>query len=805
MVVLRAPAPPAPPAHDVSDAPADVESRASGPRPDGRAVAVLVGAAVAVSLLWNLGIELAGGASVAELGHGLLNAGMQTVGAVLLWRGTTRTHGRRRVAWTAIAAGATVGAVGSWIWSIVLARTGQHPQEATVDAIYACALLLTTAGVALVPPTTERSLRLRAVDAAILMVTALTLVWVLPVHQLEDGQVVAGFSGFDLNQAVTVLTILVAVGAIARCRPDRQGEVAPMSAALALSGVGMLMYASSPEGYPVSSQLADTLFAASFVFVAVAGARLAGPPRPPRRRGSDLNGHWLALPEAATVTTLVAITLHERWDDGQAMSIVLGAAAVALAIARLLQLGIEQRRLSSTLQASAAQLHHEARTDALTGLGNRLGFDERLRTQLELQARSATEDRQPVGVVFVDVDHFKRFNDALGHAVGDGLLVEVARRLESCCGEHVYRIGGDEFVAVVTGADTAAARTITAGVVEAFESAVVVDDHEMSVSVSAGLAVWDDLADRPPAAHELVRRADLAVYRSKELGRATWTAFDPVLGERAARQHELRNGLQRALDADELRVVLDPVVRLRSHRLVGATARLRWPHGGGELDAATISAVAVDGGLVAATVMALLENARRALVATWHSTTDPMGTPLWISVPLTRDELVHPVARDVVARTIADPRIGPARLRIDVTEATVVDPVALEALSAIRDLGVHVTVEQFGTGPSSLLTMDDYPADAIRLDPSFVEGLGRRRDDTVVVTTVTSLATDLGLEVSADGIGEEFPSTYLEGLGVSTGRGRAFGESFDVATVRELAGQVCWADELLAGSVELAR
>jgi EAL domain-containing protein (putative c-di-GMP-specific phosphodiesterase class I) len=178
---------------------------------------------------------------------------------------------------------------------------------------------------------------------------------------------------------------------------------------------------------------------------------------------------------------------------------------------------------------------------------------------------------------------------------------------------------------------------------------------------------------------------------------------------------------------------------------------------------------------------------------------------LWISVPLTRDELVHPVVRDLVARTVADPRIGSSRLRVDVTEAPVVDPVALEALRNIRALGVHVTVEQFGTGPSSLLTMDDYPADAIRLDPSFVEGLGRRRDDTVVVTTVASLANDLGLEISADGISEEFASTYLEGLGVSTGRGRAIGGPFDVTALRERAGQVCWAADDGPRRVELAR
>jgi diguanylate cyclase (GGDEF)-like protein len=814
-VVLRAPAPPAPsaevPAADTDGGGAPdplVAAAVAGPRPGGRTVAALVGAAVALSLLWNVGNDVVSPLTdgpLAELGHGAFNAALQTLGAVLLWRGSTRTQGRRRVAWTVIACGATTGAIGSWMWSAVLARTGHHPQEVVIDAIYASALVLTSAGVALVPPTTERSLRLRAVDAAILMVTALTLVWVLPVHQLADGSVVAGFSGLDVNQIVTVLTILVAVGAIARCRPDRQGEVAPMAAALAMSGVGMLMYASSPEGYPVSSQLADTVFVVGFVLAAVSGARLAGPPKPPRRRGSDLNGHWLALPEAATVVTLVALTLHERWEDSPTASIVLGATAVALAIARLLQLGIEQRRLSSTLQASAEQLHHDARTDALTGLGNRLGFDERLRTQLEIQARTPAAERRPIAVTFVDVDHFKRFNDALGHAVGDGLLVEVARRLVANCGEHVYRIGGDEFVAVSTGDDTAAASAHAAAVIDAFAQAVVVDDHEMSVSVSAGVAVWDELHGHPPDAHELVRCADLALYRSKELGRGTWTTFDPRLAERAARQHELRTGLQRALDADELHLDLEPVVRLRSHRLVGATARLRWPRGDSELDAATISAVAVEGGLVAAVVSSLLEHTRRVLVATAEVHTDRSGTPLWIEVPLTRDELVHPVVRDLVARTVADPRIGAERLRIGVTEATVVDPVALEALTAIRTLGVHVTVEQFGTGPSSLLTMDDYPADAIRLDPSFVEGLGRRRDDTVVVTTVTSLATELGLEVSADGIGEEFPATYLDGLGVATGRGRAFGVSMDLAMLRRSAGRVCWADPEPTRSAELAR
>jgi EAL domain-containing protein (putative c-di-GMP-specific phosphodiesterase class I) len=222
-----------------------------------------------------------------------------------------------------------------------------------------------------------------------------------------------------------------------------------------------------------------------------------------------------------------------------------------------------------------------------------------------------------------------------------------------------------------------------------------------------------------------------------------------------------------------------------------------WRHQHGELEGEAVSAVAVEGGLVGGTVATLFEHTRRALLATAHAHTDATGSPLWIGVPLTRDELVHPDTRKLVESTVAHPGIGGLRLRIDVTEDTVIDPTALDTLGAVRALGVMVTVDRFGTGPSSLLSLDDYPADAIRVDRSFVEGLGRRRDDTIVVTAVTSLAPLLGLEVGADGITEEFQSTYLEGLGVLTGRGRLFGERLGVDELGAAAGQVRWLDTSL--------
>ena len=748
-------------------------------RPSSRSIALSVLAVGAASAIWTLGLPAVGiGVSpwLAELGQGLANGALQAIGCVLVLRGAAVQTGRRRVAWMTIGMGALAGTIGTAVWSFVLATTGEHPEQALIDGLYALALFLTTIGVALLPPTELRSRRVRTVDTAIVMLMALTLVWVTPVHQQIDGRVIAGFPNISVVAIVTVVTVMVAVGAATRCRPDRHGEIALMAGALVCSGLGMMLYASAPGGYPTSSRLADTVFCVGFVLAAAAGLRLRGPARPPRRRGTDRSRHWFALPEVATVITLSAITVHERWDDTPVASLVLGAVAVALAIARLSQLGMEQRRLSTTLHDSAELLYREARTDTLTSLGNRLALDEHVSTLLSRRNRLPTEERRPVAVLFIDVDHFKRFNDALGHAVGDALLVEMACRIVAGVDQHAYRIGGDEFVAVVDDVDQAAAQALAGELIAGFDAPVEVDDHELGTSVSVGVACCDDPAETITAA-ELMRRADLALYRAKELGRGTWAAFDPTLAARAELQHELRQGLQHAAERDELVVHFQPVAALRNHRLLGATARLHWPSPNqGLLGPDVIGPVAAEGGLVGATTEALVREVHRTLVDTAELATDGAGTPLWIGIRLTRDQLVHPAVGSLIRAVLDDPSVAPSRLRVDITEDTVVDDTALDVVAGLRDIGVHVTVEQFGTGPTSLLRLSRYPASAIRLDPSFVQSLGRRRDDTVIVTAVASLAQDLGLELSADGIDEDFQATYLDGLGFTSGRGRMFGE-----------------------------
>lgn len=744
-------------------------------RPSSAAIAIAVLGVAALSTGWTFGLPALGvrvPPTSAELAHGVLNTLLQVLAAVALFRGALRLTGRRRVAWLLIACGPTVGAVSAAVWSVVLARTGAHPDQPIIDALFLSSLGLTLTGVALLPPSLQRSRRIRWVDTAIVMLAAFTVVWAVPIHP----RTFAEFTELSAVGVVTIVAIVVAVGSLARCRPDRHGEVGLIVAALAAAGFGVLLYLTAVGEYPVTSRLGDALFAVSFVLAAAAGLRLSGPSSTQQRRADDLGRRWIALPELATVTTLIVITIHEYHEDAVVTAFTLGAAAVGLALLRLAHLGKEQRHLSRLLRDSADRLYREARTDTLTGLGNRLALEEHLATRLSRRARSHADDRSPLAVLFIDVDHFKRFNDALGHSVGDGLLHEVARRITVAVGQHGYRIGGDEFVAMVEGSTPEQAAAAAERAVASFRQPVVVGDHEMSCSISVGVTTSD--ADEDTTAEEVLRRADLALYRAKELGRASWCAYSPDLQQRAEHRTRLRQGLRRAAGLGELEVRYQPMVSLRTHTTVGVTASLHWDSPeNGLLAPDDIARIAAEGGLLGATLGALFGRVRRTLHHTRGTGSSAHGDPLWVGTRLTLAELVHPATTEAVIACLSDPDIDPGRLRLDISEDTVIDDAALEVIAGLRQLGVHVTVDRFGTGPSSLLRLSHYPATSIRVDGSFVHGLGRRRNDTAILNAVARLASDLRLELSADGIDEEFQSTYLENLGFRTGSGRLFGEA----------------------------
>ncbi len=748
-------------------------------------IALAIGAVVAASLAWTLGLPLLGiefAPTSTELVQTAANAVVQAVGTVLLLRAAARQQGRRRVAWGALGLAALFGTLGTVVWSTSMLTTGTTETQTAVDVLYALALVTAAGGIAALPASPSRSGRIRLVDSAILGLATMTLVWVTPVDTLADGRTLPGLPTVDVFEAIVLATLLVAASAVARCRPDRSGEVGLAAGALMCSSVGLLLYAAPGTGYPTTSRVADAVFICGFSLSAAAALRLGGPARVHRRRGSDRGHRWLAPPEVATVVTLMAITVHENVDSTPVPSLIVGTSAVGLALVRLVQLGAEQRRLGRSLRESADLLYHEARTDRLTGLGNRLAFEERLHTLLAVRDRTAVDERTPISLAFVDVDHFKRFNDALGHGVGDGMLVAAAQRVADVLGPHAYRVGGDEFVAVLDNADGTTAERLAGALTHTFATPVEVEDHELDASVSIGVATLvGDAPDPEPgnnAAAELIRRADLALYRAKELGRGRWVPYSPWLAQRAEHERRLRQGLQHADERGELEVRHQPVVDLATRRVVGTTVGAYWrSEEHGLLGPDTIGPIAVEGGLLPMIAGVLFEEIAVALRPGPGSVSEGLDQPLWVGTSLSCEELVHPALTEAIIDCVARSSSGAPGLRIDVTEETVVDDAALEVIAGLRQLGVHVTVEAFGTGPSSLLRLSHYPASSIRIDSSFVHGLGRRRNDTIIVTAVAGLAADLGLELSADGIEEEFQATYLHELGVTSARGRLFGEA----------------------------
>lgn len=707
-----------------------------------------------------------------------IHAVVATTAAALVVRATTRLKGRQRVAWTAIAVAAVLDAGIDLMWAARYAVGRPDGTTPTWIAASTVANVVLVLGVIALPPTTRRVTRSVRLDVAIMMTAATCLLWVLPIDNLlrdaTDGKQTLGFVALC---AIKVLTVVVAMAALVRCRPDTHDEIRPIAFWCILLGLADLMSASArSRGYPMSDRFADSLYIAGSMCVALSGWRLSRPPRPPIEQvpgAESRRVHRLAPPETVTVVALVALALHGQFvGSSPAVTLALGALLVLLAIVRLGLLEHEQRELVESLRRYARTLHKHARVDALTGLGNRLALDERLQS---LEWRSGGPSAG-VAVFFIDVDHFKRFNDGLGHHVGDRLLVEIAGRLRDVLGPGVHRVGGDEFVAVCAHTDARAAELLAQDVVTIARAPVYVDGHELRSTVSVGLSHLDSRpgpADAATLADTLLRRADLALYSAKEQGRNRWEKYDPLLQHRSDERMRVQQGLHRAVELGEIEIHYRPVVELETRRTVGASASPRWcsPDHGVVLPATFMPAV-LDGGLLPQIGSCLFEDIARRLRGS-----DELGGSLqWISTPLDREEIVHPGLVERVVEAFDLFRADLRRLRVEVTEATVLDNAAIAVLEELGELGVQLTVHRFGTGPSSLLNLGSYPASTISVDASFVEGLGRRNDDTVIVRVVAGLTVDLGLELAAEEVREEFQAQMLAGVGCALGHGPLFGD-----------------------------
>jgi diguanylate cyclase (GGDEF)-like protein len=437
-----------------------------------------------------------------------------------------------------------------------------------------------------------------------------------------------------------------------------------------------------------------------------------------------------------------------------------------------------------------AQLTHQAFHDALTGLANRVLFRDRVIHALARAGRQA----ERVTVLFIDLDGFKTVNDSLGHASGDRLLVSVAERLLNAtrgC-DTVARLGGDEFAILlenVRGNEDAI--RVAERVGTSLSAPFAVDGAELAVGASVGIAraeLADVAGDPGERADALLRDADVAMYRAKAEGKGRYAIFEPRMHEIALERLELESELRHGLQREEFRLVYQPVVELDGGRVIGVEALLRWesPRRGLVSPDAFIP-VAEETGLIVPLGRWVLHEACRQGAA-WQATA---GAPFTMSVNVSPRQLQHAGLVDDVRAALAASGLPAAALSVEITEGALVhDTTAVvDRLHELKAIGVRLAIDDFGTGYSSLGYLKRLPVDVLKIDKTFVDGVGRGRQDTALARTIVGLGATLALRCVAEGIEHTQQQTQLRALGCELGQGYLFARPLEVAAVDALLAE----------------
>jgi diguanylate cyclase (GGDEF)-like protein/PAS domain S-box-containing protein len=417
------------------------------------------------------------------------------------------------------------------------------------------------------------------------------------------------------------------------------------------------------------------------------------------------------------------------------------------------------------------QLQQMAFHDTLTGLPNRALLTDRLDRAV------ARADRlfRYVAVLFIDLDNFKLINDGLGHGAGDRLLVAFADRLRGCIrsGDTAARLGGDEFILLleeVSGSEEAT--EMADRIAELLRAPISVGDREVIVTASIGVALSTPHHDRTGS---VLRNADLALYRAKAAGKARWILFEASMERDALERLELETDLRQGLERNELRLVYQPIVSLADGDIVEVEALARWQHPTrGQISPAQFIPIAEESGLIEPLGLCVLEEACRQAFALQRLV--PHDRPLVMSVNLSGRQFQDPGLLDQIRRILRETGLEPRALKLEITESVLMlDAESTAArMRALTEIGVRFAIDDFGTGYSSLSYLRRFPVDTLKIDRSFVEGLGADAQAVAIVRSIVALAKALNLSVTGEGIETRAQHAQLRELGCDRGQGYLF-------------------------------
>jgi diguanylate cyclase len=431
------------------------------------------------------------------------------------------------------------------------------------------------------------------------------------------------------------------------------------------------------------------------------------------------------------------------------------------------------RRTAAAIAAGESRLRHLAMHDPLCGLPNRIFFSERLEAVID-EVRGGTA---PAAVFYIDLDHFKDVNDTLGHHVGDELIRNVTLRLSHTLrgGDLVARLGGDEFAVISSIAgDSEQMMGLAQRIIGAICAPYIINSQNIIIGASIGIAVIDEKCG---TATDIMRYADMALYRAKNEGRNRACIYDAAMDADLSSRKLLEADLREAIDNDRLRLVYQPVVNKSGEKVIGVEALCRWTHPTrGEIPPSEFIAIAEHSGLIIELGNWVL---RRACI-------DGKAWPdLLVAVNVSSLQFRRIDFVEVVERILQETRFEPGRLELELTESVLLGNVdtAEIAMMRLKALGVRLALDDFGTGYSSLLYLRRFPFDKLKIDRSFVLSIEKAADAAAIVHAIVSLGRGLGMNVTAEGVETADQQLFLRAAGVHSMQGFRFGRPVTVAEI----------------------